>query len=203
MPYSSFTFRKAKKDFSLTEMNIQLFKDVPEIPVSEWLKQTLAITAKIPLKSEKARSEGIVAPILFELKERNEDKITLLSGENLDVDPQRGLNGECDFILTKTPYSTTLESPVFCLVEAKQHIVENSLGQAVAQMAGAREFNKMEGTAIETIFGAVTSGEVWQFLKLHENTIYTDRQKYFIENPDKLSGILQSIVEFYCSGTYA
>jgi len=29
-----------------------------------------------------------------------------------------------------------------------------------------------------------------QCLKLHENTIYTDRQRYYIENPDKLSGIL-------------
>ncbi|HHC24682.1 MAG TPA: hypothetical protein ENK58_04600 [Desulfobacterales bacterium] len=169
----------------------------PEVPISDWLRKTLAITSKIPLKSEKARSEGMIAPILFELKERNEDKITLLSGEYLDIDPQQGLNGECDFILTKTPYSTTLESPVFCVVEAKQHILENSLGQGVAQMVGAREFNRVEGTAVETIFGAVTSGEVWQFLKLSDSTIYTDRQRYFIENPARLSGILQSIVDFY------
>ncbi len=197
MPYSKFTFREVKRDFSLTEMNVELFRDVPEIPISDWLAKTLAITAKIPLKSEKARSEGIVAPILFELRERNEDKIALLSGEYLDVDPHRGLNGECDFILTKTPYSTTLESPVFCLVEAKQHILENNLGQGVAQMIGAREFNKAEGSDLETIFGAVTSGETWQFLRLDDNTIYTDRQRYFIENPAKLLGILQSVVDFY------
>lgn len=197
MPYSAFTFRQVKKDFGLAEMNIDLFKDTAEIPISDWLRKTLTITAKLPLKSEKARSEGIVAPILFELKERNEDRITLLSGENLDIDPQRGLNGECDFILTRIPHSTTLESPVFCLTEAKQHIVENNLGQCAAQMIGAREFNRAEGTPIETIYGVVTSGEVWQFLKLHDHIIYTDRHRYFIEHPDKILGILQHIVDCY------
>jgi len=199
MPYSSFTFREVKKQFSLHEKNTTLFKDVAEIMISGWLKKSLAISAKLPLKSEKARSEGIVAPILFELKERNEDKITLFSGENLDIDDQIGLNGECDFILTKTPYSSTIEAPVFCLVEAKQHIVEKSLGQGVAQMIGAREFNKTEGNLIETIFGAVTSGEIWQFLQLTGNTIYTDMDRYFIENPNKILGILQHIVDFYSS----
>ncbi len=198
MPYSNFTFKKAKKDFGLTEINIDLFADAVEIPISDWLKKTLGISAKIPLRSEKARSEGIVAPVLFELRERNADKIALFSGENFDVDAQAGLNGECDFILTRNPLSTTIESPVFCLTEAKQHIVENSLGQMTAQMVGARKFNNIEGTDIETIFGAVTTGELWQFLKLDGNKIYTDTVRYYIGNPDKLLGILQSIVDFYC-----
>lgn len=196
MPYSNFTFRQVKKAFGLTEKNIVLFKDVTEIPISDWLKKTLSISSKLPLRSEKARSEGIVAPILFELKERNEDKIALFSGENLDVDDKKGLNGECDFILTKSPFSTTVEAPIFCLVEAKQNIVEKNLGQGVAQMVGAREFNKTEETGVEIIFGAVTTGELWQFLKLDNNTIYTDINKYYIENPDKLIGVLQSIVDF-------
>jgi hypothetical protein len=197
MPYSSFTFKKAKKKFGLTEISTTLFSDVVEIQMSDWLKTTLAITLKMPLKSEKSRSEGIVAPILFELKEHNSDKITLFSGENLDVDNQMGLNGECDFILTKNPKSTTIDAPIFCLVEAKQNIIEKNLGQCVAQMVGAFQFNQTEETPIENIFGAVTTGEIWQFLKLNNNTIYTDINRYFIDNPSKLLGILQSIVDFY------
>ena len=101
MSYSQFTFKTVKKQFDLTEINTRLFTEVIEIPISDWLTTTLAMTEKMPLKSEKARSEGIVAPILFELKQCNMNKITLFSGEELDADSQKGLNGECDFILTQ------------------------------------------------------------------------------------------------------
>jgi len=197
MSYSQFTFKTVKRQFDLTEINTRLFTEVIEIPISDWLTTTLAMTEKMPLKSEKARSEGIVAPLLFELKQCNMNKITLFSGEELDVDSQKGLNGECDFILTQTPQSTTVDTPIFCLVEAKQNIIEKNLGQCTAQMLGARELNQIEEHPIETIFGAVTTGEIWRFLKLEENIIYTDTSRYFIENPNKILGVLQSIVDFY------
>jgi hypothetical protein len=197
MSYSQFTFKGVKKQFSLTEIKQPLFPNIEEIPISDWLKKTLAITMTLSLNSEKARSEGIVAPFLFELQACNPDKIMLFSGEALDIDSQQGLNGECDFILSQNPHSTTIDAPIFCIVEAKQHIIEKNLGQCVAQMIGAREFNQIENTPINILFGAVTTGEIWQFLKLEDKTIYTDINRYYIENTNKIMGILQSIVNFY------
>ncbi|MDM8568331.1 hypothetical protein QUF50_02210 [Thiotrichales bacterium HSG1] len=197
MPYSQFSFKEVKQTFELTEVNTDLFIEVVDIKISDWLQTTLAITKQIPLKSEKARSEGIVAPFLFELKQRNSNKIALFSGEDLEVDKQRNLNGECDFILTRNPQSTTIDTPIFCLVEAKRNIIDRSLGQCIAQMVGAREFNYMEETTITTIFGVVTTGEIWQFLKLEKDIINTDNIKYYIDNPNKLLGALQTIVDFY------
>ena len=197
MSYSQFTFKTVKKQFGLTEIKQPLFPKIEEIQISDWLKNTLAITTTLSLNSEKARSEGIVAPFLFELKARNSDKITLFSGEVLDIDSQQGLNGECDFILSQSPHSTTIDAPILCVVEAKQHIIEKNLGQCVAQMIGAHEFNQIENTPIEILFGAVTTGEIWQFLKLEKKIIYTDINRYYLENTNKIMGVLQKIVNFY------
>ena len=197
MGYTKYTFKKAKKHFGLTEDKEILFDNFKEIPISDWLKQTLEISQELTLNTEKARSEGIISPFLFELKKRNRDKITVFSGENLDVDSSEDLNGEVDFILTTTPDSTTIDAPIFCLMEAKQHIIENSLGQCVAQMVAAQRFNKDEAREIDAVYGCVTSGEVWQFLKLSDKMIYTDLNRYYLDNPNKILGVLQHIVDFF------
>ena len=54
---------------------------------------------QLALVSEKARSEFIVAPILLAVRELSGERIAILSGQRLDVDPDRRLQGECDFIL--------------------------------------------------------------------------------------------------------
>lgn len=197
MPYSQFTFRQVKKQFNLIENNHALFSTVKSIPISTWLKETLEKSKLIPLRSEKARSEGIVAPILLEIKVLNEHHINLFSGEPLDVDTTMGLNGECDFIFSTSPTSTTIDTPVFCLIEAKQHIIENSLGQCVAQMMGARLYNQTEGSDISVIYGCVTTGEIWQFIKLEGDKIAIDKDRYFIDEPEKIIAILQNIVNQY------
>ena len=43
---------------------------------------------------------------------------------------------------------------------------------------GARLFNAQEDQPISTVYGAVTSGSVWKFLQLTENTVYIDLEEY-------------------------
>jgi hypothetical protein len=107
------------------------------------------------------------------------------------------LNGECDFIISKAIKTYIIQAPIFALVEAKQNIVENNMGQCAAQMMGARIFNQSENQPIETIFGCVTNGEVWQFLKLENQTILIDAKKYFLDNIPQILGVLQAIIDFY------
>jgi hypothetical protein len=122
MAYSDFTVRKVKKAFDLQERAVSLFPHKGALEASQWLQDTLAMSVKFALSSssEKARSEFIVAPILLEIEQRNKDEFALFSGERLDVDDQKGLKGECDFILSKGPMSSTIQAPVFALVEAKK-----------------------------------------------------------------------------------
>ncbi len=49
---------------------------------------------------------------------------------------KKGLNGECDFMINKALKTYTIQAPISC-PEAKQNIIENNMGQCVAQMVGA------------------------------------------------------------------
>ncbi|MDM8566343.1 hypothetical protein QUF74_11935 [Candidatus Halobeggiatoa sp. HSG11] len=200
MAYSDFSLTKVKKIFGLTEKPQDLFQDqLQSIEPSDWLKETFMISLKLALSSstEKARSEFIVAPILLEIEKTNPERLTIFSGERLDVDEDKGLKGECDFILSKGPISSTIQAPIFALVEAKKNDIKGGLGQCVAQMLGARIFNQEEGNEINTVYGCVTTGENWQFLKLEDNIIFMDNNRYYISELDKIIGIFQYIINQY------
>lgn len=199
MAYSDFSLTQVKKVFGLTEKSVQLFSDVATLEPSNWLQETLSYSIKLALSSssEKARSEFIIAPILIELERRNPNTISIYSGEKLDVDEEQGLKGECDFILAKSPVSLTMHAPILSLVEAKKSDIKGGLGQCIAQMLGAQRFNELESNSISGIYGCVTTGEDWQFLKLEGNFIWVNNQRYYINELEKILGIFQFIVDSY------
>ena len=100
------------------------------------------------LVSEKARSEFLIAPVLLAAHDFAPGALTIYSGQRLDVDPERGLLGECDYILALTPPVPRLRAPLVTVLEAKKGDVEAGLGQCVAQMVGARLFNERTGEPV-------------------------------------------------------
>jgi len=199
MAYGDFSLSQVKKEFGLTERSAQLFPKALAVELSSWLQETLSYSLKLALSSssEKARSEFIIAPILIELERRNQEKISIYSGENLDVDVEKGLRGECDFILSKGAMSLTMQTPIISLVEAKKSDIKRGLGQCVAQMLGAQRFNQIEENEIPVIYGCVTTGEDWQFLSLENSDLVIDTQRYYINELEKVLGAFQSIVDKY------
>lgn len=197
MPYSNFTLEGVETQFSLSEIITPLFTEVTSVMPSQWLIDSLEVSRLVIPKSEKARSELIISPILVEILKRNDYKFSLFSGENMNVDVELNLMGECDFILSKVPKSFRIKAPIFALVEAKQNIIENSVGQCVAQMVGARIYNERKGEPLETIFGCVTNGDEWLFLKLENNLIQISNERIYINELPKLLGILQGIVSTF------
>lgn len=197
MAYSNFSLKQVKRQFDLTESKDDIFTDIPVLPYSEWLTETLRRGQTLGLASEKERSELLVMPILLESKFQQNNAFSLYSGQNLEADKELGLNGECDFILSLAPQSIEIESPIFCMVEAKKHDVMEGLGQCVAQMLGARILNKKEGKNIETIFGCVTNANDWQFMQLSENHITIHKNLFFLNNIGGILGFLQKVWGFY------
>ncbi|MEP7338975.1 MAG: hypothetical protein ABI977_14665 [Acidobacteriota bacterium] len=57
------------------------------------------------------------------------------------------------------------------------------------------------GASIEqpdrSIFGCVTTGEDWQFLKLKETTIEVDADRYYIDNLEKILGAFKAAVDHF------
>lgn len=197
MSYSEFSLDKAVKTFKLiTSERVNLFAETAEIECSNILTQTLQYNVPLALamNTEKARSELIIAPILLELRRQLQDKISLFSGTEFNIAPELGLNGICDFLISKDPELLFIRSPVVALVEAKKENINSGLGQCVAEMVAAKLFNEQEGNNIGTIYGVVTSGNIWKFLKLEAQVISIDAVEYYLQNLPKILGILVSFL---------
>jgi hypothetical protein len=193
MSYSEFTLEAVEQKLGVTTQEADLFPDAPTSSVPDWLPGWLARGTRLALISEKARSEFIVVPILLAARELTGDRFAIFSGLRLDVDVEAGLVGECDFILAVGPALPPLHAPVMTVVEAKKNDVEAGLGQCIAQMVAARKFNQASGRAAAPVYGCVTTGETWQFLRLAEREALLDRRRYYLDNVSGILGALGAI----------
>jgi hypothetical protein len=174
---------------------VEILRSSLPVQPSDFLIQTLAINTEQALITEKAKSEFIIAPILYEIARKNENRISFYSGHNLDVDKDLGLKGFCDFLYSRSPKSTTIKEPIFCIAEAKNDNLEKGVPQCVAEMYAARLFNERKNKPLEVIYGCVTTGFQWQFLKLEGSDVFQDNTIYSLTDLPKILGILQFIVE--------
>jgi len=202
MSYSDFTLQTVVKELQLVlNERTDLFAQVPESVISDYLAITLKenIPLALAINTEKARSELIIAVMLVELRKMLNYQISLFSGVEFNVDPPRGLNGVCDFIITRSPEQLFISAPIIIVVEAKNENIKGGLGQCIAAMLAALLFNAQGGQPIATVYGAVTSGSVWKFLQLVDSTTYIDLEEYYINHAGKILGILMHMAE----GIYA
>jgi hypothetical protein len=194
MAYSDFTtLTKVREAFGLTiEESINLFTDISEVLPSSHLQTTLNenVFLATAINTEKARGELIIAPVLLELRRIFDFRIGFFSGSEFNVDLQAGLSGYCDYILTASKESYEIRTPVVTLVEAKNESIKSGLGQCIAEMVAAQLFNQRNGEAIESIYGAVTTGTDWKFIKLTDKTVWVDKRDYFINEVSQILGIL-------------
>jgi len=193
MPYSQFDIESIRVNFNITLIEkVSKFADVPEISYSDYLIETLRFNTPIALaiNSEKSRSQMIIAPILLELKRLYPEKVSLFSGKDFTVDIEKGLNGFCDFLISRSPEQLIITSPVIAVVEAKNENIEAGLGQCMAEMIASQIFNQQKGRQVSKILGAVTTGSSWKFMQLQETTIEVDLNEYFLNQVGKILGIL-------------
>ncbi len=69
------------------------------------------------------------------------------------------------------------------------------MGQCIAEMIAAQKFNEMSGNNIPDIYGTVTTGSTWRFLKLNAKTVSIDLTDYPISPVDRVLGILTFLVQ--------
>lgn len=193
MSYREFTWSKAKQDFSLkTIEGDRFFPVLPEVQPSSLLQEMLQrnIPWAIAVGNEKARSEAIINPILLEVQQVLERKISVFSGEEFNVDPKAGLNGICDFLISQSPEQIVVEAPVLVVVEAKKDDLKRGMGQCLAEMVAAQRFNRANQQAIPTIYGSVTTGTAWRFLKLEDSIVTVDLTDYPVPPVEQVLSIL-------------
>ncbi|MBD2206122.1 hypothetical protein H6G33_28355 [Calothrix sp. FACHB-1219] len=193
MPYSDFTLAKVREAFQLViDEKRNLFKDVSPVQPSSTLTTLLEEYTQLAtaINTEKARSELLIMPILTEVRRQLNYQISLFSGTDFDVDASKGLNGFCDFILCGSEEQFYIKAPVITVVEAKNENIKSGLGQCIATMVAAQLFNQKNQQEVKTIYGVVTSGTNWRFLILEGLTAYIDAVEYYINDVNKILGIL-------------
>jgi hypothetical protein len=196
MAYNNFTLETVKSQFSLTIVSDRFCNSLPTVePQPEF---TIVFSDLFELaegaRTEKAKSELLVTPILAQATKLSGGRVKLFSGEEFNVDQERGLNGFCDFLFSRSANPYTIDAPVLMLVEAKRGEIEFGWGQCVAEMIAAQLYNQNQEQAIPVIYGCVTSGRLWQFLKLEENRITIDPSSYSLMPVQKILGILKWIL---------
>ena len=193
MSYSDFTLENVNKSLHLSISSREdIFSGVAPLPVSEYLQETLAYNVPFALASntEKSRSEMIITPILLELTKKFINQISLFSGVEFNIEPSQGLNGNCDFLISRSPEFLLINAPVIIVVEAKKENIKGGLGQCIAEMYAARLFNEREENQVTEIYGVVTTGEIWKFLRLSGEVVQIDLAEYFLNDVNKILGIL-------------
>ena len=194
MAYAEFTVRSATAAFGLTLGVGPLFAGLPPADVPDWLRQTLDRGRRMPLASEKARGELLVMPILLACGELVPGPVSIYSGVRMDVDPKLGLSGECDFVLARTPPFPELMAPLVALVEAEDADIDLGLGQCIAQMVGARLWNECDGKTLPAVYGCVTTGQDWQFLRLCGGDLTFDDRRYFLPELGDILAVFRVIL---------
>src|SRR5262249_9094950 len=148
MAFRDFSFPEVRQALGLVLAEADLFSNVPalELPAAFSERMHADIALALAINTEKARSEFIIPPVVAELRRLLGGSFGLFSGVEFDVDSSRGLNGYCDFILTRSPLQSVLTAPVVAIAEARNDNLRTGLGQCIAAMVAAREFNANTST---------------------------------------------------------
>lgn len=193
MCFRDFTLPKVQQDFGLTtDTTQQLFGRMAPVPLSETMRHYLEDfqVLGMSLPTEKGRSELLVAPLLAEMWRRSEHRISLYSGAEFNVDEAAGLNGVCDFLLGQSPQLYFVEAPILAVDEAKKDSIPEGLGQCAAEMVAVQRFNQKANKPRDPVYGCVTTGTLWRFLRLSGKRLEIDLDEYQLSQAERILGVL-------------
>jgi hypothetical protein len=194
MAYNQFTLQRVLTDFGLTLRSVRdLFPGVSPRSAPESYREQFATFAPLAT-SEAGRSHFLIAPLLGEVWRASNDRVALFPGVRFDVDEAAGLTGVCDFILGRPPQLHFVTAPVMMIDEAKNEDIVGGLGQCAAAMVAGQRFNASRNPDITMMYGAVSDGERWRFLRLQDGVLDVEMADRLISDVDQIFGILLDIV---------
>jgi len=196
--YSDFSVENLKERFHLQlDEKMDLFGTIAPVEISALLRDTLAesVPLALAISTEKARSELIIVPVLLEARRQVKQPISLFSGVDFTVEAEQGLSGVCDYLLSRSAEQLTIEAPVVAVVEAKNENMKAGIGQCLAELVAVRLFNQRKGLELSAVYGAVTTGNNWKFLRLAGDTANVDLTEYHIKEVGRIVGILAAMLQ--------
>ncbi|NOQ34959.1 MAG: hypothetical protein GQ569_03590 [Methylococcaceae bacterium] len=168
MPYGKFqSVSEVARLFDIEVNANQHFIDKLNIaiPHSDFKRLEKKLADDLSFINETTICERIISPIL-ELISDNYESLKIWSHVPYNVDKEKGLAGEPDYLIAaKTKYGD-MDIPPLCVIEAKKDDFEEGWTQALAEMVAA----SLQGR--KACYAVVTTGNTWEFGKL-ENKLFT------------------------------
>lgn len=176
-------------DFGVSIIQGRFLPPVESVIIPSWLQHVIESRrgSLATMRTEKSISEALIAPILMAVEDEYKDTIRVFSGEPLITEE---LSGVCDFLITKDPSAFDPQGGYFVLVEAKKQDLLSGIPQCVAEMYAAQILN---GNT-DTVYGCVSIGVEWIFIKLEDKIATTDPTIFTITEVDKILGVFGWIV---------
>jgi hypothetical protein len=197
VPFSKFVFPDVLARFGLTRRPpADLFAGVPPVPPGDIWTASRDATSKLGAlaHTEFSRSVWLVGPLLTDFWARYRGTISLIGGVEFAADPADELNGFVDFLVCRGPQTHVVTPPTLIIFEAKRDSIPDGLGQCIAGMVGVQRFNRRHGQPDGPVYGCVTTGSLWRFLRLDGLVLTEDEAEYPLAQADRLLGILTHIV---------
>lgn len=146
-----------------------------KIEISELLFNDIKskLLNSLSFRNEATICHKIITPMLNIVAENNQP---------LNVDKDKGLVGEPDYLIAPATNYGGLELPPLCIIEAKKQDWDQGWTQALAEMIAA----SIKGA--NRCYSIVTTGKIWQFGELESNV--------FIKDPNQISATRELQVVF-------
>lgn len=195
MSFREYSVDDVQQRLGLRLRDADLIPEVPPFIVSAEFAERVryGVDLATSIDTEKAKSEFIIAPVLLELRRLTGDRFKLFSGVEWNVDPTRGLNGYCDFILTRGGSQLFVSAPFLAIAEAKNDHIINGLGQCIAAMFAATVMNQSAGSPQAVVYGIVSTGTLWRILRLTGDLVEIDTDNLMVSDLPRLMGVLEYI----------
>jgi hypothetical protein len=103
MAYNNFTLDTVKNRFRLKIANERFCESLPTAEAGLEFLNVFGDLFELgeSARTEKAKSELLVSPVLVQARKLVDKRVQLFSGEEFNVDQERGLNGFCDFLFSR------------------------------------------------------------------------------------------------------
>ncbi len=169
MAYGTFkSVEEVATKFDIEVADTTIFIGEKTLEISELLFSIIEnnLRDKINYVSEYAICETIIRPILDIVAQNYPLKVW--SHIPYNVDQEKGLVGEPDYLIAPKNKYGGMVSPALCVIEAKKDNFDEGWTQALAEMVAS---SLLEA---KTCYAVVTTGTVWQFGKLKNNIFIID-----------------------------
>jgi len=173
MPYGTFTsVAEVARKFDLEVSGNRSFVERLhiELPLHDFERIEKKFTDDLNFINEVTICERIISPIL-ELVSDQYESLKLWSHVPYNVDQEKGLVGEPDYLVAPRTKYGDMGIPPLCIVEAKRDNFEEGWTQALAEMVAA----SLQGR--EKCYGVVTTGRAWEFGTLEQDMFTRDLQQ--------------------------